>query len=239
VPHAAPLRGSHRLSAPLRFQVLRLSFEISADDPAVRRALRFLIQSAVQPESPRATVSYDVRRADDGYEISRDGELADVQFDPGGVLETLYRRIFRDALDAWPNAPVLEALTGRREGERFVIVGDSLRERSQAGLALISKGVDVEGDDLAIIHDGALTAYPRPLRVCGTDVPLPPGAPPREELPFIGGSPGTGSWVLDLAQAGIDWKITTGRPDTVVVLQTNYGGQTRLSEIPRTRWPGS
>jgi hypothetical protein len=230
---AAPLGGSHQLSAPLRFQVLRVAFEISADDPDVRHALRFLNQSARQPEPPQSTVSYDVRRSDEGFQISRDGDLADVQFDPTVVLDTLYRRIQRDALDAWPSAPLLEALTGRRNGERFVIVGDSLRERSQVGLALLSHGVDIEGDDLAILHDGAVTAYPRPLRVCGTDVPLPTGAPPREELPFVGGTPATGSWVLDLAQAGIDWKVTTGRPDTIIRLQTNYGGQTRLSELPR------
>jgi hypothetical protein len=156
-----------------------------------------------------------------------------VQFDPSGVLETLYRRIQRDALDAWPGAPVLQALTGRRDGERFVIVGDSLRERSQVGLELISQNVDVEGDDLAILHDGGLTAYPRPLRVCGADAPLPPGARPREELPFVGETPETGSWALDLAQAGLDWKVTTGKPDTVILLETNYGGQTRLSELPR------
>jgi hypothetical protein len=233
VPHAAPLRGPHQLSAPLRFQVLRVSFEISADDPAVSHALRFLIQTAGQPEPPRATVSYEVGRSDDGYLVSRNGELVDVQFDPGAVLDTLHRRIQRDALDAWPGAPVIEALTGRRDDQRFIVLGDSLRERSQFALALLSHGIDIEGDDLAILHDGALTAYPRPLRVCGVDVPLPAGAPPREELPFVGGNPRTGSWVLDLGQAGVDWKITTGRPDTMIVLETNYGGQTRLSELPR------
>lgn len=241
MPDAAPLGGSHQLStatrpagAPaLRFQVLRVSFEISADDASVRQKLRFLNQSAGQPEPPVSTVHYDVSQGQDGYEISRNDELADVQFDATGVLDSLYRRIQHDALEAWPGAPVLEAMTGSYGGERFLIVGDSLKQRSQVGLALIAHGADVEGDDLAILHDGELTAYPRPLRICGTHVPLPPSAPSREELPFVGSNPVTGSWVLDLTQAGIDWQITTGRPDTIIQLQTNYGGQTRLSDVPR------
>jgi hypothetical protein len=233
VPHAAPLGGPHQLSAPLRFQVLRVSFEISADDPAIRDALRFLIQSATQPEPAGATVSYDVRRTDGGYEITRDGELVDVQFDSSRVLATLYKGIQRDALDAWPGAPVLFALTGRHGDERFMVVGSSLRERSRLGLELISHDVEVEGDDMAILHDGVVTAYPRPLRVCGADARVPPGAQPKEELPFVGDTIETGSWVLDLAQAGVDWRITTGRPDTLIHFETNYGGQTRLSEIPR------
>jgi hypothetical protein len=233
VPHAAPLRGSHQLSAPLRFQVLRVSFEISAEDPAIQDVLRFLIQSADQPEPSRSTVSYEVRRSGDGYEISRNGEPEDIQFDPGRVLDALYRRIQDDALEAWPGAPVLKALSGRRDRERFIVVGESLRERSQLGLQLLAHGMDLEGDDMAILHDGALTAYPRPVRVCGVDTPLPPAARPREELPFVGGSVETGSWVLDLAQAGVDWRITTGKPDMIILLETNFGGQTRLSEVSR------
>ena len=233
MPDPAPLRGPHQLTAPLRFQILRVSFEIFAEAPSVRRALRFLIQSAAQPDPPESTVTYDVRRLADGYEISRNGEPVDVQFDPRGVLDSMYRRVQHDALGAWPGVPVLRALTGRRGPERFAIVGPSLKERSQVGLALLARAVDIEGDDLAIVHDGGLTAYPRPLRVCGVDVPIPNAAGPREMLPFVGDNPATGSWVLDLGQAGIDWRVTTGRPDTIILLGTNYGGQTRQSALPR------
>ncbi|HEY5316883.1 MAG TPA: hypothetical protein VIJ20_02810 [Solirubrobacteraceae bacterium] len=233
MPRAAPRGGPHPLSPPLRFQVLRVSFEISVDDPATRRELRFLSQSAIQPEGPRSTVSYQVHRRDGAYEIARNGELEDVQFEPSGVLGVLYSAVQRDALAAWPGAPVLQALTGRRNGERFAVVGEPLRDRSRLALALLGHGVDIEGDDLAILHDGVLTAYPRPLRVCGVDVPLPPRAGPRETLPFVGSNIETGSWALDIASAGIDWRITTGGLDTVILLETNYGGQSRLAQIPR------
>lgn len=221
------------LRAPLRLQVIRVSFEISADDPAVERQLSFLVQSAIQPEAARSTVSYAVRRRDGAFEISRNGAVRDVQFDPVGVLNTVSGEIHRDALAAWPEATLLRAMTGRWRGERFIVVGEALWDRSRLALHLISRGADIEGDDLAILHDGVLTAYPSPLRVCGLDAPLPPRSPPRDELPFLGSSPSTGSWALDLASAGIDWEVTTGPVDRIVLLETNYGGQTRLHPVPR------
>jgi hypothetical protein len=178
-------------------------------------------------------VRYDVRRRNDVYEISRNGALEDVEFDPVLVLQALYGRIQRDALEAWPDGVFLRGLTGRCGEERFILVGEGLWDRSRVGLELLRGGFDIEGDDLAILHDGVLTAYPRPLRVFGDDAPLPPLAPPKAELPFLGSSPATGSWALDLAKAGIEWRINSGRVDGVVLLETNYGGHTRVSEVPR------
>jgi hypothetical protein len=214
--------------------VLRVAFAIQSDDPAVERALRFLDQSAQQPEPARCTVSYAVRRRGVGQEITRNGGIEDVQFDPPAVLQALYQRVQRDALSAWPEAAVLKAVTGSAGGERFIVVGETLRDRSRLALTLLSLGADLEGDDLAIIHDGVLTAYPRPLRVCGDDVPLPPSAPARDELPFQGSRRSTGSWVLDLGRAGIEWKVTSGPVHRVILLETNYGGQTRVRDVPRS-----
>lgn len=193
----------------LRFQVLRVGFEISADDPSVERRVRYLAQRAVQPEAARATVKYSVRGGDGGYEILRDGALEDVQFDAWSVLDGLFRRVQADALEAWPGAAVVQAVTGRWRDERFLVVGEGLRERSSLALGLLSRGAEVEADDLAILHDGVITAYPRPLRVFGPTAPLPPGSPAREELPSVDDS-GNGPWALDLAEADIDWQIRTG-----------------------------
>jgi hypothetical protein len=199
----------------------------------VARQLRYLAQSAVQPEAARSTVTYAVSRRDGAYEISRDGALEDVQFDPVGVLGSVYRRVHGDALAAWPRAAALRAITGSWGGERFVVVGDGLRERSQLALHLISRGAEIEADDLAILHDGVLTAYPRPLHVYGTDARLPAGSPPRTELPSGGENSSRGPWVLDLTAAGLGWRVTTAPVDRVVLLETNYGGQTRLHPVAR------
>jgi hypothetical protein len=230
---SAPGGRPRHLTEPLRFQILRVRFEISADDPAVERQLRCLVQSAIQPEAARSIVSYVVRRRDGAFEISRDGAVQDVQFDPAGVFKAVSRQIHRDALAAWPQAALLRAVTGHWLGERFIVVGEALWDRSRLALHLISRGADIEGDDLAILHDGVLTTYPRPLRVCGLDARLPPRSPSRDELPFLGSTPSTGSWALDLGAAGIDWRITARPVDRIVLLETNYGGQTRLHPVPR------
>jgi hypothetical protein len=226
-------RGRPRhLTDPLRFQVLRVGFTISADDPALERRLRCLAQHATQPETARATVSYSVRRSNGAYQILRNGVVQDVQFDHWRVLDAVYRGVQADALAAWPQAAVVRAITGSWEGERFMVVGEPLRDRSSLALHLLSRGAQVEADDLAILDDGALTAYPRPWRVFGRDAPLPPGSPTRDELPYIETST-RGPWTLDLSAAGIDWRISTGPVERIVLLEANYGGQTRLHPVPR------
>jgi hypothetical protein len=194
--------------------------------------LRFLGQSAIQPEPAGSIVSYEVRRRGDGYDIVRDGALEDVQFDSHNVLRAVYRRVQRDALAAWPGAALLHAVTGRWRGIRFVAVGERLSDRSRLALQLIRHGVEIEGDDIAILHDGVLTTYPRPLRVPGVDAPLPPLAPAIGDLPRAGPDPSAGPWALDLARAGIDWRITSGPVQMAIMLETNYGGQTRVRELP-------
>lgn len=195
------------------------------------RDLGFLVQSAIQPGPAERAVSYEVRRREDGYEIVREGAVDDVQFDPKCVLESLYRRIQRDALAAWPDAAVLRAVTGRCRGKRFAVIGEGVWDRSRLALQLVCCGIDVEGDDIAILHDGIITAYPRPLRVCGADAPLPPLAPAIADLPCAGNDHSLGPWALDLARAGIDWRITSGTLDVAIELETNYGGQSRTREM--------
>jgi hypothetical protein len=174
-----------------------------------------------------------VRRSDGGHEILREGALQDVQFDSWSVLNALYRRVQEDALAAWPRAAVAQAITGTWRDERFMVVGESLRDRSSLALRLLSHGAAVEADDLAILQDGVLTAYPRPLRVFGPDAPLPPGSPSREELPSVDEGSGRGPWALDLAAAGVEWRISTGPVERIVLLEANYGGQTRLTPVSR------
>lgn len=203
------------------------------DDAAVESALRFLVPSATQPEPARTSVSYAVRRRNGGYEILRDGVPMDVQFDPMQVLDVLYRRTQTDALKAWPGATVLKALTGCHHGERFLVVGESRADCSHVGLELLALGADVQGDDLAILDGDQITAYPRPLRVIGDSARLPPGAPPLAALPSVAVSQSTNQWALDLAAAGLDWRISAGRCDVVIGLETNYGGQSRLAEMNR------
>lgn len=233
MPGSASRRGPRGLRPPLRFQVLWVSFEIHADDEAVWEQLRFLVQSATQPESPRVTVTYAARRCAQGFEISRGGVAFDVQFDPVGVFNAVSRATHGDVLAALPErAAVLRAMTGRWQGERFIVVGESLWDRSRLALHLLARGAKIEGDELAFLHDGLLTPCPRPLRVCGPDVPLPDGVPLRDELPFLGIDPATGSWALDLAAAGFEWRIISGPVDRIVLFETNYGGQTRLAPAP-------
>jgi hypothetical protein len=178
-------------------------------------------------------VTYSVRRSNGAYQILRNGAVLDVQYDHWHVLDAVYRGVQADALGAWPQAAVVRALTGRWHGERFMVVGEPLGDRSSLALHLLSRGAQVEADELGILHDGILTAYPRPLRVYGRDAPLPPRSPTRDELPSVEEGSSRGPWMLDLAAAGIDWRISTGSVERIVLLEANYGGQTRLHPVPR------
>lgn len=208
MPRAAAARGIGELRRTLRFQVLRVSFEIVTSDAAVQRAMQSLVQSAIQPGPPRRLVSFEVQSRNGGYEIFRDGQLEDVQFDPLEVVNTLYRATQREALTAWPDAILVRAVTGVHRQQRFLMIGETGTDRSAVGLRLAQLGADIQGDDLAILDGGTVTAYPRPLRRVGaTDPPSP--------------------------AVGSGWRITSGQCDVVVALEVNYGGQSMVREVPR------
>jgi hypothetical protein len=222
-------RGSRSLTQRLAFRVLRVAFTVTVDDPRLRSELRWLDQSAIQPDSPDTTVAYDVRRRDGAYAITRDGVFEDLQFDRAGVLATLYSAVQRDALAAWPEGTAMTAVVGTFAGDRFAVVGASARERSRLAVALICAGAELEGDDLAILGAGGLTTYPRPIRVDRRDR-LPPRAPSRAELPVLG-TTASAQWALDLTRAGLRWEIRTGPVALVVRFDFNEGGRTRVSEL--------
>lgn len=173
---------------------------------------------------------YEVTRRDGRYEIHRDGDALDIEFEPGQVLRRLYRDVQAEALSAWPGASVLRAVSGSCCGEHFLLVGEHGADRSDVAVRLLSLGVAIEGDDLVLVSGGVAHAYPRPLRV-RDPAWFPPHTPPIETVPFLTSSGGRGIWALDLARAGFEWRITPRAPDLLIELETNYGGQSRVSEL--------
>jgi hypothetical protein len=215
----------------LRLQVLRVAFTVAADDPGLGPALRFLDQSARQPEPPSLHIGYQVVRGNEMYEIQREGVLINAEFDHAGVVGTLYAAIQHDALAAWPEATVLRGVVGRWQDQRFVVAGDGGRERSGLALALLAAGASIEGDDLALVDRRGLTTYPRALRVGSAMGALPTGIPGRETLPFSGRSERTGVWALDPRRTGRPWRVETGPVQHIVEFTMNDGGMTRVGDL--------
>ncbi len=176
-------------------------------------------------------------REGDVYRISQDGREIGVDYDPGEARTRLYRACYSRATEMLPAGTVfLHAASGRHEGRRFLLIGESGAGKTTMMLYLARLGVAVEGDEIAVMLAQGVAALPRRFHVKSDSL---------RQLPWLAStakaSPshdnGDGSYIAAVSprQLGVDWVIAPAPVDAVFYLEANHGGQPRVEELPRTR----
>lgn len=179
----------------------------------------------------------EARRHGDVYRISQNGREIGVDYDAGEARARLYRTCYARAADMLPAGTVfLHAASGRHEGCRFLLIGESGAGKTTMMLHLARLGLAVEGDELAVMLPQGVAALPRRFHVKSDSL---------RQLPWLAGtakvSPmhdnGDGSYVVAISprQLGVDWVIAPAPVDAVFYLEANHGGQPRVEVMPRTR----
>jgi hypothetical protein len=116
---------------------------------------------------------------------------------------------------------------------RFMIVARPRTGMSCLAVRLLHDGADVEGDALAVLADGHVTAFPRPFYLGdGARAVVPELAARFHELPSLANHGGTRTWAYHPDTVGRPWRITTAPVDVVVQLEPYHGASTRLAPVP-------
>ena len=217
----------------LRFQLLPCVVEVEAEDARLGPKLRYLSNAAEQDVRPLRSFHYAV--AGHGpYEIREDGDVVQCGATPDDVLAVIYRRCHQRALDllALGGWCVLHGGVARVGGRRLLVVGPKGTGKSTLMLRLLFGGHAVEGDELALVRDGVVVAFPRRLRLKpGTERLVPEVAPMLPHLPTTLQDGATVA-ALDPSEAGFAWRLDVAPVDAVVVAQRNHGGASELRELP-------
>jgi len=218
---------------PIRFQMLTCAVEIEAADPAVRMALRYLAQDAVQAVAPVAAVRYEVVAADGGgFAIREDGVEIEVAGDADAVMACIYHHAHDAAHRSLPPHLRLHAGSARLDGRRFVVVGGKNAGKTTLMIRLAFDGFEVEADEcILILEDGQTLPFPRRFHIKpGSFDVVPELQAFKSRMPVLQVPP-TSIHAFAPSDAGLSWRLAPGRADAVIFLDGGHGGPTKLRSI--------
>jgi len=155
-----------------------------------------------------------------------------------GSLDIVVHRLF-GLLAVWlaedtADAPILHAAVATIDGRRCAFLGDKGAGKTTLMLSLIEQGIDVEGDEHVVIRSGGGLVRPRRLHVKEGSVALFPGlAEAILASPASADWMGAGVYACRPSLGGAPWVIEERPIDCLVFVESNFGGSSILSPLPR------
>jgi hypothetical protein len=218
-------------------QLLATRIRIVTDDPGVAAALDYLVPGAEQDVPLRARARFTIHRRDEGFVLEQEGVAGRVVV-PGraGVLAELFERIHLAALEPFRDAVRIHAASGTLADRAFLAIGAKGSGKTSLALRMLFDGCRVFGDELVLLQAGESLAFPRKFYVKpGTLRLVPEIAPLAGRLPAIPDGRGGAIRAFEPRDAGLAWRIEPVRPEVLFVLEPDFGGPSRVVELPAFR----
>jgi len=198
------------------------------------RRIDYIVPGATQPGTATTTHRFEVTPRDIGYRIAENGGHLGDEPDAERVLDRLYARVHDLASDQFADRVLIHAGTGVIGSRRFLAVGPKFAGKSTLMTRLLFAGAASEGDEMAILSDGAVTAFPRRFRIRERALPhLPELAPLLGDMPSVVDGEGRRIYGFDPGIAGFDWTIGIGTPDAIFFLEGNHGGDADMADCAK------
>lgn len=218
-------------------QLLACEFEVVTDSEPVASWLGGIGPSAVQDYPVSRRHRLEVRRQADGYQVREDGEEGSVQRTPEGAGAHVAGRLHALAFAALADSTLVHAGSAVWHGRRLLVVGHGRSGKSTLMARLLYEGFNVEGDEMVVLREGRVVAYPRRFGIRRPTLTLVPQlaalAPELAGGPGPHGPDGYHVLALDPADLGLAWRIRSGPVDAVLVLERSPGGPSSLIPCPR------
>lgn len=234
MPDQTLRRGAGHIALTRSFRLLADKFEIRAEDEDLARRLDYIVPGATQPGMATTTHRFGVTRRDFGYRIAENGGHLGDEPDVERVLDRLYARVHDLAGAQLADRVLIHAGTGVVGGRRFLAVGPKFAGKSTLMTRLLFAGIAAEGDEMSVLSDGAVTAFPRRFRIRERALPhLPELAPLLADMPSVVDGEGRRIYGFDPGMAGFKWTIGTGPPDAIFFLDGNHGGDADIADCAK------
>jgi hypothetical protein len=204
----------------VRFQLLALEFEITAEDDGLAPVLAYLTNGAVQDAAVTERMRYRVEGGGP-YDVFENDTFLRTVDTRDMVLFVLYRAAYARLGDdrsrgGW--LPIHGAVATVAD-RRMLVVGHKGAGKTTLMLRLLFDGHDVEGDELVFTRDGRAVPQPRQFHLKpGTDALIPELAGRLEHLPAAPTSEGDRITAFDPSSIG-RWRIRGGPIEAAFVLK--------------------
>ena len=217
-------------------QLLACEFHVSTDAEPVVRWLDGVRPSAVQDHPVLHRHRLEVRREAGGYRVREDGQDRGVMADPDEAGALVERRLHELAFGALAERTKIHAGCATWKGRRFLAVGQGRAGKTTLMTKLLVEGFSVEGDEMVLLRDGRVVAYPRRFGIRRRTLALVPEV--GALVPHLSGPPdsdepdGYQVLALDPSQLGLPWHIGSGPVDVLFLLDRRHPGPTRATACP-------
>ena len=216
--------------------LLACEFHVTTDTERVFRWLDGVLPSAVQDHPVSRRHRLDVREDAGGYRVREDGEDRGVLGSPEDAAALVERRLHELAFEAVAGCTKIHAGCATWEGRRFLVVGHGRAGKTTLMTRLLVDGFAVEGDEMVLVRDGQVVAYPRRFGIRRRTLGLVPqvGAlvPEIARAPIPDEPDGYQIMSLDPSQLGLSWRIGTGPVDVLLLLEGRHPEPTAARSCP-------
>jgi hypothetical protein len=190
-------------------------------DDDVLTSLAELLPQAEHPMPAVRAMAYRVDAVESGYLVREEGDLLahapSVEAARDEIYVRMHRRAFEFAsLAGWVRVHCVTVDIGPA---RLLIAGSSGVGKTTLALRMLADGLDVQGDESALVRAGASLAVPRPFQVKeGTRDLVPDLADLLDRLPQV-----HDVRVLDPATVRSPWRLVEAPITHIVVLERRNG----------------
>jgi len=217
------------LSYVEHIRLLSCEFEIRTNSQELIDRLSYITQRAEQDVSVAHRCAVTITWTGDEFSISGDGMEDDFEFSVTSALETLYERLHGRAIAALPDHIRINAASGIHAGRSFLIIGPARAGKTTLALGLMLEGLDITGDELALLRDGKAVAFPRKFYVREDSIRHVPKLRIMERFAACVANPQEGRLVaLDPLEFGKPWRIAPASVSTMLYIEPNHGAGTTL-----------
>jgi len=204
----------------IELRLLWHTVTLAGDDDVVA-ALAELLPQAEHPMPARRAMSYRIDAGDDGYRVFEEGDALATAPTVEDARDEIYVRMHRRAFEfaslaGWVR---LHCVTLDVDDRRVLIAGPSGIGKTTLALRLLADGLDVQGDESALVRAGGSIAVPRAFHVKEGSRPLVP-----ELADLIDRQPHLHDVrLLDPRLVRTRWSLREAPVDHVVVLERGDG----------------
>jgi len=205
-----------------RVQLLACEFVVRTNSEEVWKLLRAITPHAEQNMATTLRYDLSVTWAEDEFRILGEG-IDDFELSPVVASQAVYQRMQELALAAVPDHIPIGAAIGINREKCFLLLG---RGKTTLSARLMLAGCDIAGDALVLLRNGYANAFPRKFLLPPDSLALLPGMGRIGSLAEV--PPDNQLMLFDPRDCGRPWRIAPALVSTIVYIEPNYGGRSRL-----------
>jgi hypothetical protein len=205
-----------------RVRLLGCEFTFRTNSEMVWNLLRAITPHAKQNMPVTLRFDLSVTWSKDEFRILGEG-IDDFEFSPVMTVQAVYQAMQDLTLAAVPDHIPMAAALGIDREKCFLLVG---RGKTTLSVRLMLASMDLAGDALALLRNGYATAFPRKFLLRPDSLALLPEIGTINSLAEV--PPENQLMLLDPHDFGRPWRIAPTPVSTIVYIEPNYGGRSRL-----------